>query len=201
MEKDTLDKDGFVCAMFMKLWKTFDKVNYDLLIFKLGAYGFQKDVLSFVKSCFTKRRERTRVNSDFSPWERTISGVPQDPIVAQLLFTIFLDNLVLFVENSGLSNYADDNTLYSCGNNLNSKLSNTHKTVYENFMELNSRKCHFMCLGSNTENGTYFFNNTEMKNSSEEKILGIPIDNKLNFKSHVKNYARKLRKRYGLCHV
>ena len=48
-----------------------------------------------------------------------------------------------------------------------------------------------MCLGRTTENETYFFNNTEMKNSSEEKILGITIDNKLKFKSHVKKLCKK----------
>ena len=48
-----------------------------------------------------------------------------------------------------------------------------------------------MSLGKNTENKTYFFNNTEMKNSSEEKILRITIDNKLKFKSHVKNLCKK----------
>ena len=58
-------------------------------------------------------------------------------------------------------------------------------------MVLNSGKCHFMCLGKNAENKTYFFNNTEMKNSNEEKILGIIIDNKLKFKSHVKNLCKK----------
>ena len=39
---------------------------------------------------------------------------------------------------------------------------------------------------------TYFFNNTEMKNSSEKKILAITIDNKLKFKSHVKNLCKKV---------
>ena len=48
-----------------------------------------------------------------------------------------------------------------------------------------------MCLGRNTENETYFLNNTEIKNSSEEKILGITTDNKLKFKSHVKNLCTK----------
>ena len=48
-----------------------------------------------------------------------------------------------------------------------------------------------MCLGNNTESETYFFNNTEMKNSSEEKILGITIDKELNFKSHVKKLGKK----------
>ena len=46
-------------------------------------------------------------------------------------------------------------------------------------MVLNSGKYRFICFGKNTENETYFFNNTEVKNSSEDKILGITIDNKL----------------------
>ena len=65
------------------------------------------------------------------------------------------------------------------------------KWFYENYMVLNSGKCHFLCLGKSTENETYFFHNTKMKNSSEEKILGITIDNKLKFKSHVKNLCKK----------
>ena len=64
--KNTLDKRGFVCAMFIDLSKTFDAMNHDLLIAKLGAHGFQKDALSFMKSYLTKRRQRVRVNSNFS---------------------------------------------------------------------------------------------------------------------------------------
>ena len=54
-------------------------------------------------------------------------------------------------------------------------------------MVLNSGKCHFMCLEQNTVNETFVYDNTEMKNSKEEKILGVIIDNKLRFKSHVCN--------------
>ena len=36
-------------------------------------------------------------------------------------------------------------------------------------------------------NETFVYNKTEMKNSKEEKILGVIIDNKLRFKSHVKS--------------
>ena len=38
-------------------------------------------------------------------------------------------------------------------------------------MVLNSGKCHFMCVRRNKENETLFYNNTDMKSSSEEKIL------------------------------
>ena len=55
------------------------------------------------------------------------------------------------------------------------------KWFQENYMVLNANKCHFMCLGSDTENETIFFNNLIFNNSNEEKILGITIDNKLTF--------------------
>ena len=58
-------------------------------------------------------------------------------------------------------------------------------------MVLNQGKCHCMCLGRNTENETFVFKNKIMKNSEEQKILGLIIDNKLNFKMHVKNLCKK----------
>ena len=53
-----------------------------------------------------------------------------------------------------------------------------------------------MCLDKNIDNEIYFFNNTEMKNSSEEKMLGITIDNKrvkwhVNIQKNVKNLCEK----------
>ena len=53
--KNTLDKRGFVYFMFMDLSRAFDIMNHNLLIAKLGAYGFQKDTLSFMKSYPRKR--------------------------------------------------------------------------------------------------------------------------------------------------
>ena len=63
--KNTLDKGGFVCAIFMNLSKTFDAINHELLIAKLGAYVFQKDALSFTKIYLMKRQQRICVNSKF----------------------------------------------------------------------------------------------------------------------------------------
>ena len=59
-------------------------------------------------------------------------------------------------------------------------------------MVLNSGKCHFMCIGQNTVNETFVYDKIEMKNSKEEKILGLIIDNKLRFKSHVKSLCKKV---------
>ena len=89
--KNTLDKGNFVCAMFMDFSKAFGTINHDLLIARLGAYGFQEDTLVFMKSYFTNRKQRVRVNNNFSMWEKIISEVPRESILGPLLFSIFLN--------------------------------------------------------------------------------------------------------------
>ena len=56
---------------------------------------------------------------------------------------------------------------------------------------LNAGKCHSICLGNNTENEIFLFHNIPMENSKEQKILGVIIDNKLNFKSHISEMCKK----------
>ena len=55
-----------------------------------------------------------------------------------------------------------------------------------------------MCLGNNTENETFLFHNILMENSKEQKILGIIIDNKSNFKSHTSEIRKKLLRKLQL---
>ena len=70
MWKNTLDKGGYVSAIFMDLSKAFDTLNHNLLIAKLGAYGFERDSLSFMKSYLKDRQQRVRVNNNFSSWKK-----------------------------------------------------------------------------------------------------------------------------------
>ena len=48
--KNMLDKRGYVCAMFMDLSKAFDTIHHDLMIVKLGAYGFSQDAIQYMRS-------------------------------------------------------------------------------------------------------------------------------------------------------
>ena len=69
------------------------------------------------------------------------------------------------------------------------------KWFYENHMALNAGKCHFMCVGKDTRSETFIFEGLAMKNSKEQKILGVTKDNKLTFKSHIRIYVRKPHKK------
>ena len=42
-----------------------------------------------------------------------------------------------------------------------------------------------MCIGRNTENHKFEFDNLLLENSKEEVVLGVTIDNKLTFETFV----------------
>ena len=86
----TFDKAGYVCAIFMGLSKAFDKLNYNLLTANLGAYGFDTKALHYIKSYTDSRKQRVRVNSNFSFWQEIVAGVPQGSI---LLGSFYLTTL------------------------------------------------------------------------------------------------------------
>ena len=69
MEKKTLDKACYICAIFMELPKAFEALNHKLLIVKLGAYGFDAKALYYIKSYLDNRKQRFCVNSNFSSWQ------------------------------------------------------------------------------------------------------------------------------------
>ena len=62
---------------------------------------------------------------------------------------------------------------------------------YGNYIVLNQNKCHFLTLGFNKLFPDFSFENTIIKNVTEEKILGIVIENNLNFKSRMKKICEK----------
>ena len=120
------------------------------------------------------------MNSNFSSWKEIIAGVLQGSVLGPLLFNILVNDLLLFVSSFKLTNYAVDNTLYTFGyilEEVKEVLLNDFNKVtewfFKNYMVLNAGKCHFMCLGKNTENETFIFKDTIMNNSKEEKLLGI----------------------------
>ena len=48
-----------------------------------------------------------------------------------------------------------------------------------------------MCIGRDGENETFTFKDVCCKNSKEEIVLGITIDNNLNFDSHLTKMCQK----------
>ena len=66
------------------------------------------------------------------------------------------------------------------------------KWFSDNYLKLNEDKCHFLALGASREEPvTINIGNASVQNSTQEKLLGITIDNKLTFEHHVAGLCQK----------
>ena len=114
-----LDKSGCVGTILMDLSKAFDSLDHGLLLAKLSAYyGVNRNSLSLLKSYLNNRFQRTRIDSTFSEWFEIILGVPQGSILGPFRFNILVKDLLDITESSNICNFADDNTIYACGNTV-----------------------------------------------------------------------------------
>ena len=147
--KKAVEKGECVSTLFLDLSKAFDTINHDLLLaklkaYKLKAYGFSPNALKLMHSYLNNRKQQVQINNKFSSEGTVIAGVPQGSIDGSLLFNLFINYLVFFIRYCTLSNYADDNNLFSMGKNkdqVKTFLSSDFKIIknwfYENFMVLN----------------------------------------------------------------
>ena len=121
--KKSLDQGGMFAAVLMDLSKAFDTINHELLIAKLHAYGFEKSALSIVNDYLSNRWQRVKIENSFSDWFELPSGVPQGSVLGPLLFNIYLNDLLWFMEDCELCNFADDTTIFECDEDLNRLIS------------------------------------------------------------------------------
>ena len=111
-----MDLGKFTGAVLMDLSKAFDCVPHDLLIAKMHAYGFDSNTLIFFYSYLKNRRQSVKINNTLSSFMVLVSGVPQGSILGPIFFNMFINDLIYFIENADIINYADDNTISANAN-------------------------------------------------------------------------------------
>ena len=151
--RKALDNKKCVGAVLTDLSKAFDCLNHQLLIAKLEAYGFSHEALSFLYNYLSHRKQRTKIKSAYSSWRVIKYGVPQGSILDPLLFNIFMNDIFLFVQNTNITNYADDNTPYAIESNIDNLLKTLEKDTklfftwfQSNEMKANDDKCHLLVI-------------------------------------------------------
>ena len=192
----TLDKSGVIGTVLIDLSKAYDCLPHDLLIAKLSAYGFKDSATSLISDYLSERYQRVKTGSVFSSYLEILRGVPQGSILGPILFNIFINDLIFFIQETEVCNFADDTTIYSCSLNYEDvahKLSNDTYIILNwfkvNSMAANPGKFQIMFLGLKIDNSkiTFAVENKQIKRKREVKLLGIPIDEKLTFTRHIAN--------------
>ena len=63
------------------------------------------------------RKQRVKISNSYSSREEIMFGVPQGSILGRLLLNIFICDMFLFITDSDIASYADDNTSYASVDN------------------------------------------------------------------------------------
>ena len=200
--RKNLDKNYFIGAVLMDLSKTFDCIPRDPVISKLAAYGFDKNMIYYIYSHLKSRKQCVSVNNIKSTFEEIISGVPQGSIVGSVLFNIFLNYFFYFVLVVSANNFAEDNTLSSFSTaieNVISILKSESEIIInwfkDNHMIVNPGKFKAIIFDTHKRNHTNQIINIdqkEIKAVSKVRLLGIEIDEKLNFNHHTNNFCKSV---------
>ena len=147
----------------------------------MAAFGFEDSETSLISDYLSKRYQRVKIGSVFSSYLEILRGVPQGSILGLILFNIFINDLIFFIQGTEVCNSADDTTIYSCSLNYKEaahKLSNdTH--IVLNWFKVNSMVANpgkfQVFLGSKIDNYkiTFAMENKQIKCKREVKLLGI----------------------------
>ena len=187
-------------AVLTDLSKAFDCIPHYLLIAKLSAYNFSDETLSCIYSYLKNCRQCARINNTHSQLETIISGVPQGSILGPILFNLLKNKVLFFVALASLYKVADDNTLFAFATTVSRliKILESESEVVidwfkKNKMVVNPGKFQAIILDKRKRDHTnerITVHNMQIKVVSSVKLLGLQLDDKLNFILYISNICK-----------
>lgn len=183
---EKLDNGEELDLIYLDFAKAFDKVPFLRLLKKLEVHGIRGDLLNWVKTWLSNRRQRVGVDGEYSGWAEVCSGVPQGSVLGPILFLIYINDIDLGLI-SKISKFADDSKLLNSVKNsegvdeIRRDLKNLEVWAEKWQMEFNTDKCSVIHLGKNNPNSTYHLFNKEIKSSTKERDLGVIVDGTMKF--------------------
>jgi hypothetical protein len=182
-----------VDAIYFDLTSAFDLVPHTLLLHKLSALGFSGGYVNWIRSYLTNRQSRVRIGGTISLPFEVLSGVPQGSVLGPLFFNVFVNDLCDSIKHSRYLLFADDIKIYraisspeDC-NLLQSDIDAIRDWCAANSMKLNIDKTNVITFSRKTNILIYEYKlfHTNITRTSSVKDLGVYLDSKLYFHTHV----------------
>ena len=205
---NALDNGDHVIGIFLDFSKAFDTVNHSILLDKLYHYGIRDNALEWFSSYLTGRKQFVTYNGISSGQKTVKCGVPQGSILGPLLFLLYINDLYHVCNNLIPILFADDTNLFFSGSDpkeleseINTELDHISTWLRVNKLSLNVQKTHFVVFSRKKNykcDVTLRVENQVIEEVPETKFLGVIIDNKLTWKSHIQNTVKKISKGVGI---
>ena len=152
------------------------------------------------------RKQYVKINKTYSDLLDIISGVPQGSIVGTILFNICFNDFFYVILIASAHNCADDNTLTSFGKTLEDLIKKLEHECEvsltwfrNNKMMVNPNRFQAILLNkskSTQVKATMNIGDEKIEFLSAVKLLGMEIDDKLNFNNYIicRSAANRLRR-------
>ena len=203
---ETLDQGGCVDVVYCDFMKAFDKVPHQRLIQTLRHYGVTDPLLGWIGQFLNKRKQRVLVNGSSSTWQSVISGIPQGTVLGPILFVAYINSLPGVVTNSDIYLFADDTKVFKsifsekdC-EQLQKDIDAMNKWTDTSLLKFHPDKCVSMRIGkSQVKEGQYTMgpDKHQLSKSEVEKDIGVFIDEKLSFDTHISAKVNKANQMMG----
>ena len=201
-----MDKGLLTGVVFIDIRKAFDAVNHSILLDKLKRYGLSEVEITWFNSYLTNRKQQCLVNGHLSEPKEIICGVPQGSILGPLLFLIYINDLPNCLTNTTPCMFADDMQVYvsapdmSClVDYINPDLARINDWLNVNKLRSHKAKTKHIVIGSSynlknkapNEQNDIIMDNCQVSRVEKHKCLGVQIDEKLSFDSHIDGICKK----------
>jgi len=198
--------DTCVRILLLDFRKAFDRVDHTILLTKLANTGVPDFLLQWVTSFLCERKQCVRLGDETSSWCHLKAGVPQGTLLGTTGFLLHINDLKTLCHHI---KYVDDSTIWeSCNRTGHDSVIQTaadqaSEWTNKNLMQTNTDKTKEMCIYFGKKDSTLTaitMDGTEIKMVSHTKLLGVMINNKLNWADHVDYISKKAGQRiYFLC--
>jgi hypothetical protein len=205
------DRGQVSALLLLDFSRAFDSINTALLLSKLAYYGFDMNAISWFHSYLGDRGQYvelvapdgSRSHSVQMPVKR---GVPQGSILGPILYSLYSADIVKGITHCRYHLYADDLQLYysfapsdlsDAEVKINSDLRRLENWCQSNCLALNPKKSKLLVVGTKRKLQTceekplnILIHNEKVEQVHTIRNLGLTLDARLNFDSHIVKCAR-----------
>lgn len=188
-------------AVYLDFQAAFLCIDHEILFKKLARYGIRGHSLEFIKSYMRDRPQRVKFGDVFSDETIVNSGIGQGSCLGPNIYSLYTNDLPLFLNEVDCTMYADDTCLVLVGSDLtvlehqmNGALDRLHKWCRYNKLSLSAVKTR-ATLFSNKRDlicPELMINNYLVEYATIFKYLGLFVDSHLKYHEHVKQLTNKL---------
>ena len=186
--------------------------SHDFLPRKLAVYGVSPATIQtlpvILASFLTDRKQTVHVNASTSDVRSLKYGVPYSSVLGPLLFSIYINDLRLFIK-ACCERFAADTTIHSSNSNLRKLSESQQESVNSllkwaelNHMSLHPDKTKFMLITTRQKRQRLplkcppiSIGNQTVNEVDNHKILGVTIDYNLSWSSHVTALCKSISKK------